>query len=162
LSQALLRAIKLLGVEAQALPTRKTNHQEPGMNDPVCFEVPSNYEITVRGKKLIGSAQARKKNGILQHGTLPLHGDLTRILEVLNYRKNQNEEKEKLLQRASTLQSVRGTRINWDEAASAFIKAFKENLNLKFEEINPSQAELDRTEILIKEKYAHPVWTERI
>ena len=40
--------------------------------NPVCFEVPSTYEITVNGKKLIGSAQARKKEGVLQHGSLPL------------------------------------------------------------------------------------------
>ena len=39
---------------------------------PVCFEVPSPYEITYQGKKLIGSAQARRKQGVLQHGSLPL------------------------------------------------------------------------------------------
>ena len=51
----------------------------------MCFEVPSNYEITVQGKKLIGSAQARRKEGILQHGSLPLVGDLGRITQVLQF-----------------------------------------------------------------------------
>ncbi len=53
--------------------------------NPVCFEVPSTYEITVGGKKLVGSAQARRKEGVLQHGSLPLTGDLTRILQVLSF-----------------------------------------------------------------------------
>ena len=54
--------------------------------NPVCFEVPSTYEITVDGKKLIGSAQARKKEGVLQHGSLPLTGDLTRICDALVFK----------------------------------------------------------------------------
>ncbi len=53
--------------------------------NPICFEVPSTYEITVNGKKLIGSAQARKKEGVLQHGSLPLTGDLTRICQALGF-----------------------------------------------------------------------------
>jgi len=44
-------------------------------HNPVCFEVPSSDEITVTAKKLIGSAQARKKEGVWQHGSLPLTGD---------------------------------------------------------------------------------------
>jgi lipoate-protein ligase A len=31
----------------------------------------------------MGSAQARRKQGVLQHSTLPLWGDLTRITQVL-------------------------------------------------------------------------------
>ncbi len=50
---------------------------------PVCFEVPSHYEITVDGKKLVGSAQVRKFGAVLQHGTLPLTGDITRICDAL-------------------------------------------------------------------------------
>ena len=49
---------------------------------PVCFEVPSNYEIVFGGKKLVGSAQMRKSGVVLQHGTLPLHGDIARISEL--------------------------------------------------------------------------------
>ena len=36
--------------------------------NPVCFEVPSTYEITVNGKKLIGSAQARKRKACSSMG----------------------------------------------------------------------------------------------
>jgi lipoate-protein ligase A len=60
LSLALLKALDLIGINAD--PTRVTTPLSPqDKNNPVCFEVPSNYEITVNGKKLIGSAQARKK-----------------------------------------------------------------------------------------------------
>jgi len=162
LSHALLNALKQLGVTALALPKGSDGPVAPKTNDPVCFEVPSNYEITVNGKKLVGSAQARKKTGILQHGTLPLHGDLTRILDILNHRTDPSEEKTRLLHRATTLERVLNSRVTWEEAASAFVDAFKETLNLTFKESEPSKAELERIDALIEKKYAHPSWTRRI
>ncbi|MBN2469813.1 MAG: lipoate--protein ligase family protein, partial [Anaerolineae bacterium] len=57
LSSALLRALELLGLEAQA--DRRLEKVPEGAKGPVCFEVPSDYEITANGYKLIGSAQVR-------------------------------------------------------------------------------------------------------
>src|SRR5512135_748694 len=86
LACALLRAVRLLGVDAQSSPLSvELGGASHGSINPVCFEVPSAYEITVAGKKLIGSAQARRKEGVLQHGSLPLTGDLRRITEALAF-----------------------------------------------------------------------------
>ena len=164
LSQALLAALQKLGIPAEALP----QPQSPGSNgqpkEPVCFEVPSNYEITVNGKKLVGSAQARKKDGVLQHGTLPLYGDLTRITQALTF---PNEEKrkivaERLLARATNIETAIQRAVTWEEAAKAFISAFAETLNLQLEPAELTSRELARADELVKEKYAHPSWTERI
>ena len=161
LSQALLRAVNSLGVFAQANPKSGTQKTARENQKPVCFEVPSNYEITFQGKKLIGSAQARKKSGILQHGTLPLYGDLTRILKVI-IDKNKPGAEERLLERAATLETALGFRISWAEAAAAVIAAFEETLTISFEESNLTPIEEKRALRLVKEKYAHPGWTERI
>src|SRR3990170_3822558 len=75
---ALLEALRLLGIPAQALEMPADKPTQDQLN-PVCFEIPSDYEITNRGKKMIGSAQVRRKEGVLQHGSLPLTGDLARI-----------------------------------------------------------------------------------
>jgi len=167
LSKALVNSVKALGVEAQALQKPATKATGQNHQVPVCFEIPSNYEITAQGKKLIGSAQARKKMGILQHGTLPLYGDLTRISQVLRYpheldNTKRAEARTRILDRATTIEQLTGSRLSWDKAASAFVKAFKNTLNLIFEESEPTKAEIIRAEILIKEKYAHPTWTDRI
>src|SRR6185503_17032916 len=69
LAQALLLAVKNLELPVESKEGKANGNSTP---NPVCFEVPSAYEITVDGKKLIGSAQARKKEGVLQHGSLPL------------------------------------------------------------------------------------------
>ena len=70
LAQALLLAVKNLELPVEMKEGKANDNSTP---NPVCFEVPSAYEITVDGKKLIGSAQARKKEGVLQHGSLASH-----------------------------------------------------------------------------------------
>jgi lipoate-protein ligase A len=71
LSLGLLAGLRLLGVEVQA----DEGARGRAVRNPVCFEIPSQYEISAGGKKLIGSAQARRLGGVLQHGAFPLGGD---------------------------------------------------------------------------------------
>jgi lipoyl(octanoyl) transferase len=161
LAQALLLAVKNLEIPVEV----KEGVTQDGIlrNNPVCFEVPSTYEITVNGKKLIGSAQARKKEGVLQHGSLPLTGDLTRICQALVFEDESArvEASRRLLERATTVESALGVGISWEKAAQAFVHAFEAQLGLSFESGKLSESESKRTEELVKEKYGHPSWTER-
>lgn len=162
LAGALLAAVRSLGVPVEVKEHAVgQNNQAQG---PVCFEVPSAYEITVGGKKLIGSAQARRRESVLQHGTLPLYGDLGRITEALTYpgESARAAAAEKLLSRATTIESVLGRAVEWKTAAQAFVHAFEAELNLVFERGELSPVEKTRAEVLLREKYAHPSWTERV
>jgi lipoate-protein ligase A len=171
LAQALLFAIRELG-----LPVEMKEHVVTGdpatLNlNPVCFEVPSTYEITVNGKKLIGSAQARRKEGVLQHGSLPLTGDLTRICQALIFKDEAAREvaAQRLLTRATTVQSVIGVETAWETAAQAFVHGFEAQLGIRFQrgEVPPlfggkmSRSESERAEELVREKYANLAWTKR-
>ena len=161
LAGALLAAVQDLSLPVQMKEGKAESNGEP---NPVCFEVPSTYEITVGGKKLIGSAQARRKDGVLQHGSLPLIGDLTRICQALVFPDDEARESamDRLLARATTVESVLGREVAWETAAQAFIRAFEAQLGLKFERGELSESELTRAEELVSEKYAHPSWTERL
>ena len=160
LAGALIAALRALG-----LPVEMETEAPPvnAPKGPVCFEVPSAYEIVVDGKKLIGSAQTRKKSGILQHGTLPLHGDLTRITQALVFADEQERlaAGPKRLSRAVTAEMVTGRVISWESAAAAFVLAFEDWLGLRLEPGELSPAELARAEELVQTKYNHPSWTER-
>ncbi len=162
LAQALLAALQSLGlpVEIQARAALPAAHN----TNPVCFEVPSTYEITVGGKKLVGSAQARRKEGVLQHGSLPLGGDLTRILQVLAFPNEAARLRaaERLLAHATTVESALGRPVSWAEAAQAFISAFGDRLDLDLQPRHLTPAEESRVEELVKNKYAHPQWTQRV
>lgn len=162
LSKALLESLRIMGLSPES--NEKTQNGDPEKPNPVCFEVPSNYEITVNGKKLIGSAQARRKSGILQHGALPLYGDLTRIITALRFSDEASRvsAKERLLDHATTVEMELGGAPEWQEASAAFQKAFHTKLNLIFEKGTLTESENKRARELMRNKYAHPSWTQRI
>ena len=163
LAQALLKALHLLSVpaESSAHPSLSTQADPQAT---VCFEVPSNYEITVSGKKLLGSAQARRRNGVLQHGSLPLFGDITRINQALYYpdEAERNKAVARLSQRATTVEAVINRQLDWQSVALAFIQAFDQTLNLDLQPATLSSAEITRAEQLVNEKYAKMQWTARL
>jgi lipoate-protein ligase A len=161
LARALLLAVKNLGLPVEMQEGKTDGNASP---NPVCFEVPSTYEITVSGKKLIGSAQARRKEGVLQHGSLPLTGDLTRICQALVFETELDREDaaKRLLARATTVESALGRALSWERAAQAFVEAFEAQLGLCFERGELSESESRRAQELVKDKYAHPSWTERV
>jgi lipoate-protein ligase A len=163
LSQALLRALHALSIPARALE-KPGGNGNPTAQNPVCFEVPSNYEITANGKKLIGSAQARRRDTLLQHGSLPLCGDLARITQALSFPDGQTRASAagRLLNRATTVDDILGSRVSWETAAQAVSAAFEDVLNLDLSPAELSPAEANRARELVREKYAHPAWTERV
>ena len=163
LSTALLFALKLLGITAESLEP-PGNLPEEGNHNPVCFEVPSHYEITYQKKKIIGSAQARRREGILQHGSLPLYGDISRITQALIYSNDADRQiaAQRLLTRAVTVETALGYRIEWETAAQAFITAFQEVLDLTLVTGDLTPSEIRRATELDSRKYRHPDWTDRI
>ncbi len=160
LAQALVKALSLLSLPVQVNENSSTT--PAAVPNPVCFEVPSNYEITVGGKKLVGSAQARRKEGVLQHGSLPLAGDLTRIIQVLAFpdQASRTRAANRLLSRATTVETALSRKVTWDEAARAFVMAFGSELALDLQPGNLSADEKKRTEELVRVKYEHPSWME--
>ena len=164
IAQALLFAIRELGLPVEIKELVPSGEPVTQNLNPVCFEVPSTYEITVDGKKLIGSAQARKKEGVLQHGSLPLTGDLARICQALVFKDETARENaaQRLLARATTVESVPGVETDWETAAQAFVKGFEAQLGIRFQREEMSRSESERVEELVKEKYANTAWTERI
>lgn len=166
LSCALLNAVRSLGLDAESNPlsAELAGPGKHGSPNPVCFEVPSAYEITVDGKKLIGSAQARRKEGVLQHGSLPLTGDLGRIAEALVFPDDaaRGEARQRLLARATTVESVLDRVVGWDEAAQAFIRGFEQELGLRFQAGSFSESEQRRAAELVEQKYGHASWMRRV
>jgi lipoyl(octanoyl) transferase len=128
LSEGLLAGLRHLGVAAvQARGQRKP---APDLT-AICFETPSDYEITVGGRKLVGSAQWRSRGRVLQHGTLPLHGDLTRIVSYLSMPDDEREaQRDALGACALTLKEAVGSTLPFAQVAQALAGGFAQALNL--------------------------------
>lgn len=162
LSGALLAGLQRLGVNPQA-DKRTDGHSGPSTG-PVCFEVPSHYEITIDGKKLIGSAQVRKFGAVLQHGSLPLGGDITRICDALVYDDDYRREvvRERVRRRAATLEDALHTVIPWERAARTMAGSFADTFNLEFDTTTGlTPDEQARAAELREEQYASESWNAR-
>ncbi|MDP1545895.1 MAG: hypothetical protein Q8L87_07720, partial [Anaerolineales bacterium] len=70
--------------------------------------------------------------------------------------------KERLLARATTIESVIGVGTAWETAAQAFVRGFEAQLGIQFERGEMSPSEIQRANELVNEKYAHAAWTERV
>ena len=164
LAQALLAALQHLGLAARSEDEYPRPAGHPAAGGPVCFETPSNYEITANGKKIIGSAQARRLGCVLQHGSLPLDGDLTRVTRALHFaaEADRAQAAARLLAHAATAENILGFAPTWQQAAQAFEAGFASALNLRWAPGELTAAEQQRAAQLVEEKYAADPWTQRV
>lgn len=162
LSNALVAGLQQLGVQADKAPG--TSRTTPDVS-AACFEVPSAYEITAGGRKLIGSAQSRRAKYVLQHGSLPLSGDITRLVDVLALPASEvTALRAQLAARACTLAQAchvadDAPAVQFDFVAQRMAAGFRMALNLTFKSEQATPAELRSAARLIREQYANPEWT---
>ena len=106
----------------------------------------------------------RKRGVVLQHGTLPLTGDVARICEALMVESETEwaRLRERVHQRATTIEEVLGRPVSWEEAAEALRRGFAEALNLTFESAPLTPLETELTTKLREEKYATEAWNFRV
>jgi lipoyl(octanoyl) transferase len=160
LAVGLVEGLRLLGVQAEPAPG--TSRPGPDVS-AACFEVPSAYEIMAGGKKLLGSAQNRRAGFVLQHGSLPLKGDLTRLIEclVLPSPAEQEKLKQSLTEHATTLEKAAARPIGFEEAVDAMAAGFAHALEVEFRSAALTDTERSWAAELARDKYGHADWTER-
>lgn len=156
LSRGLLAGLRLLGLQVAQAEAMQDKPAEPSA---ACFDVPSHYEITARGKKLLGSAQVRRHKAVLQHGALPLTGDVTRLVGYLRLPDGDRAAlRAELGRRAITLEEALGRAVPVSEVAQALAQGFAEALNLHLEPGPLTGQEQALARQLREEKYAADGW----
>ena len=110
----------------------------------ICFAVSAKSELNFRGKKLVGSAQRKMGNVILQHGSI-LCGDYH--MKIIDYLKI-NEEKKKeiydeIAQTTIDLKTALNNDIDYGKLNASMLAGFEEHFNTIFEKIEQSSFELN-------------------
>jgi lipoate-protein ligase A len=161
LSAGLVAGLARLGIAAEPAPG--TNRAGPDVS-PACFEVPSAYEIVAGTRKVLGSAQARRARSVLQHGSLPLTGDLTRVVDCLTFAAEAERDalRSSLLGHAATAEELAGRPISFAEAEDAMIAGIAEALAIDLIPGELSDAERNWAVALQRERYGNPEWTARV
>ncbi len=155
----------LTGLAAIGASPRADQRAERIQSGPVCFETPSHYEITVEGRKLVGSAQMRRKNAVLQHGSLPLSGDIARICKTLVFEDEVARQAAEIhvRQRALTLADALGCEVDWNDAARAVVDGFIQTFDVDFSQYESTLTDFEhnRAQQLFTDVYSTPEWTHR-
>lgn len=142
LCAGVVEGLRLLGIESSFAP----------IND-----------IVSGGKKVSGNAQTRKKNCLLQHGTVLLDVDVDLMFELLKV--PSEKAKGKLIadvkERVTGVNAILGRKVDFQEAEEALAVGFSRALGAELADAKPSPAELDRAVEISRTKFADPSWTGR-
>lgn len=153
ISAALCAGLVELGVVPELAPRPASSSAKSA----ACFDLPSDYEITLRGRKLVGSAQARKHGVVLQHGSLLLHADTDAWAKVL--RLPETLTGAALAQRLIALDEALGFLPTFETVVAALVRGFEHIWQIVLEPGELSPAEVARASQLVGERYANPDWT---
>jgi lipoate-protein ligase A len=93
----------------------------------------------------------------MQHGSLPLVGDIARITRYLL----DTPSPEAVREHAMTLEDATGRAVSWRAAAEVWAGAFADHLGLDLTEDALSVEESFAADALLREKYGETGWTRR-
>lgn len=126
---ALVSSLSLLGVTSTSLEvTPRSGSLQKTALPLACFASAARHEVTWRGKKVIGSAQRRFGEVVLQHGSILLTEDHLILPDLLSLSSEAREEMRNMLAReTATLSDVFGRTVSIPECAAAIRKNFVTN-----------------------------------
>jgi lipoate-protein ligase A len=170
ISFALLESLKTLKVFGEWVKPSRERIQVTENSDlsKPCFMSNSRYEITVGGKKLIGSAQRRFQNSFIQHGSLPLGKGKVSLLDLLseeNYKEKMKEKPEfwvlRLEDKSTNLEKILKRKIGYEEVIFALKEGFSDFFEVEMVEKNLTQKEIETAQALREKKYLTDEWNFR-
>ena len=104
-------ALESIGIHAEFCRSTLARQQGGGAPAAVsCFTASARYELQVDGRKLVGSAQRRTRNILLQHGSLPLssrHKELCSFV-ALEDEESFEEIRNEMEQKTTSLEEIIG------------------------------------------------------
>ncbi|MBI2864544.1 MAG: lipoate--protein ligase family protein [Chloroflexi bacterium] len=160
ISAGIVAGLARLSVAADMAPSRAS--QRDHFHSAACFDSASSYEVTVGGRKLVGSAQVRRGGVVLQHGCLLLTFDSAKLLDLLKLTEaGRSVLKNELDEKVSDLASIVGRRVEFAEVADALRSGFEDafDVHLALGSLTAEEEELSRR--LLAEKYASAEWNFR-
>ena len=119
--EGLMEGLKKIGVNAEV---RGGKSSGPERYIP-CFALSSRHDLVVSNKKIIGSAQRRKKNAFMQHGAIPISYNPQLVAGV--FRNPQD-----FFDKATSLTEILGYRPENVAVKEALIKGMEEVFGIRF------------------------------
>lgn len=116
--------------------------------------------LTVRGKKISGSAQAHKSGIVLQHGTVLLSVDLERMFTLLRvpWARTCSEVVNVAKHKITSIRGELGRSVSAETVNNALVEGFGKALDVRVADGVLTPFELELAEELCRKKYATEDW----
>jgi len=153
ISNALGSALSKIGLSPELKLSRETRHSSPithNLKSPLCFQSTSYGEITIKNMKVIGSAQKRWPDGLLQQGSVPFVIDRDEVAKVFRLKSSDGGEITGLKEILPDLDP--------EDLKDAIKISFEEIFDIRLISSSPSQEELSLAEELEARKYLSHHW----
>ncbi|MBN2120177.1 MAG: lipoate--protein ligase family protein [Candidatus Omnitrophica bacterium] len=128
------------------------NKKTSGLSSVFCLDSFQDYDILIGSKKIGGNAQRRKKDLILQHGSIPFRLDFTKIREFIK------GDLPALEAKTASLNELICNQGGLDALLGLFTESFQETLSCRLAESEPTDSETQFAHFLEKEKYSSFSW----
>ncbi len=155
ISVALLQGLKNLGIEKAEFEKSQINFKDFYKTEDSfsCFNASARYEIVVNDKKIIGSAQKRTNEGVLQHGSILVGKSHLKLIDFLNLSSEKLRKKLRidLVEKTTEIATELTYSPSFEEIKLSFTKAFEETFDVAFEESSPYTKELELAQKLQEE-----------
>jgi lipoyl(octanoyl) transferase len=155
---ALSEALSQLGLPVRLARPQRSARQRPATS-PACFAALSRYELSVDGRKLVGSAQKRASNALLQHGAIPFTLDRQRLFQCLRV---PSEQRSMMVQEAyvtmTAVHEIATAPVGPAALHEALRSGFAKTFGVAIEHGPLLAAEWERAHELCATKYATPAW----
>ncbi len=123
---------KLLGIELESVQPDLRNFYKESVSE-ICFSISAKSEINYSGKKLVGSAQRKIRNMVLQHGSILCAEYHTKIIDYLNLSGEEySKAKTKMLNNTIELEKILSYKIDYDKLSNCLVKGFEKFFNINF------------------------------
>ncbi len=150
-SEALILGLKLNGINAKISLKRK---RTPIHKNPACFKTLSYGEITVNGKKVIGSAQKKFSNAFMQQGSILMSFNAMELRNVLQC--NNDEDYHEI----GSINDF-DPEISFNDLRNSLKEAFEKTLRVKMISDSPTEFELNLAKELVRNRYLTQEWNFR-
>ena len=152
INRGIVAALRSLGVPAEL--AGPPGEREAPLSAGPCFQLPAEGEVVARGRKLVGSAQARVGRALLQHGSLLLSGSQDPLARI------GPEATAEAGAPPTTLGSLLETVPDPDIVAGSLVEGLEEELGGRWETGELNDPERKAAEAF-RERYESPEWTWR-
>lgn len=148
----LIGAYKSLGIDACFACESNQKMTPPNTIADFCFSRKEEYDILIKGKKIGGNAQKRKKHLILQHGSIPFSFSKEKIARFL--------KNPQLLENLNitSINEIADIKISFETLSDVLKNAFCEHFSTTLEKSELNKEEKTLAEQLKREKYSNSNW----